>query len=87
MYNETIRTKSGLHIDRWFALSLLQTWCPELHWSPEESISAAEEAYCQEYDAPPDFEAMTKQSFMLPVRVGNFQEAALGGARDVLSRL
>jgi len=72
-------------MDKWFALSLLQTWCPELHWTPEESLAAAEEAYCQEYDALPDFETMTKQSFMLPVKVGNLQEAALGGAHDVHS--
>ncbi len=83
MDDKIVCSGSGVQISKPFALSLLHEWCPELHWSPEESIAAAEEAYCQEYAAPPDFEAMTKQSFMLPVKVGNFQEAALGGAHDV----
>jgi len=84
MNGEIICTGSGLTISKSFALSLLHTWCPELHWWPEESVGAAEEAYCQAYGALPDFNAMTNQSFKLPVRGSSFQEAALGGAHDVL---
>jgi len=84
---EIVCTESGLQISRPFALSLLHEWCPELRWSPEESIAAAEAAYCQEYAAPPDFAAMTKQSFKLPMRAISFQYTKTGGVFDVLPRL
>jgi len=76
---EIVCTESGLQISRLFALSLLHKWCPELRWSPEESIAAAEDAYRQSFDVLPDFEAMTKQSFTPPVKTHSVQEAVPGG--------
>lgn len=59
MRNDVMATAEGLLKDPAFGLALIRRHAPELSWMPEDSLRAAEDAYCASFGSYPDYRALS----------------------------